>query len=164
MELSKADYQDKYNDSSTGLFKTNTDNSIGSNDLRSEVEDTSDSFVGRVDECGLVSVSTSGDITLDFGSLILAYFRRFVGSASFAVAKNVTLSNSTNANHFTFIFEITHTDAVLDFGAGSTFISGDGRFTSADQKFTPDAIGKYKITGDFDGTNWFLDFNTLPYA
>jgi len=160
MELSKADYQDKYNDSSTGLFKTNTDNSIGSNDLRSEVEDTSDSFVGRVDECGLVSVSTSGDITLDFGSLILAYSRRFVGSSSFAVPKNVVLSNNTNANHFTFIFNITDTAATLTFPAG--FESSDTRFVTL--VFTSLETGKFKCTGDYDGTSWLVDFSELPYV
>ena len=109
----------------------------------------------------LVEVDTSGDIELEFDS---GCSRKFVGSSTFATPKAVSLVGDENANHFTFIFEITNVAAVLDFGAGSTFISGDSRFTSADQKFTPDDIGKFKITADFDGTNWLLDFNTLPYS
>lgn len=164
-ELNKADYEGKYNHATTGLFKDNTTEDIEAVDVRAEVTDTKDSFVNRIDEMALVSVDTTGStITLTFGNGVLAYQRRFKGSASFATAKDIALAFNTNANHFTFIFEITNVAAVLDFGAGSTFISGDSRFTSADQKFTPDATGKYKITADYDGTNWLLDVNTLPYA
>lgn len=164
-ELNKSDYESKYNHISTGLFKDNTTEDIEASDVRAEVEDTADSFVNRLDEMALFSVDTTGStLTLTFGNGVLSYQRRFKGSASFSAAKDVVLAFNTNANHFTFIFEITDLAAVLDFGAGSTFISGDTRFTSADQKFTPDDIGKFKITADFDGTNWLLDFNVLPYA
>ena len=159
-ELSKADYEGKYNHVSTGLFKDNTTEDIEASDVRAEVEDTADSFVNRIDELAIVSVDTSGDLTLNFGSSVLAYSRRFVGSSSFAVPKNVVLSNNTNANHFTFIFNITDTAATLTFPAG--FESSDTRFVTL--VFTSLETGKFKCTGDYDGTSWLVDFSELPYV
>lgn len=112
-------------------------------------------------EYGIISVDTSGStLALDFGAIAQAYSRSFVGSASFATAKNVTLPNSTNANHFTLIFEITDVAATLTFPAG--FKSSDSRFLSL--VFTSDEIGIFKLTADFDGTSWYADFSPLPYV
>lgn len=160
-ELSKADYEGKYNHASTGLFKDNTTEDIEAVDVRAEVEDTADSFVNRVDEMDIVSSDTTGaTITLDFGSTVLAYSRRFYGSASFATPKTIALGNSTNANHFTFIFTITDVAATLTFPA--VCISGDSRFSSL--VFTSLETGTFKVTGDYNGTNFLLDFSPLPYV
>lgn len=160
-ELSKADYEGKYNHPSTGLFKDNVTEDIEAVDVRAEVEDTADSFVNRVDEMDIVSVSTaSGTITLTFGDGILAYSRRFYGSASFATPKTIALAFNTNANHFTFLFTITDVAATLTFPSG--FKSSDTRFLSL--VFTSTETGTFKATADYDGTNWFIDFSPLPYV
>ena len=159
-ELSKADYEGKYNHATTGLFKDNTTEDIEAVDVRAEVTDTANSFVNRIDEMGIVSADTSGGtITLDFGTSILAYSRRFYGSASFATPKSITLGNSTNANHFTFLFTITNVAATLTFPAG--FKSSDSRFASL--VFTSLETGTFKMTADFDGSFWYADFSPLPY-
>lgn len=160
-ELSKADYEGKYNNASTGLFKENTTEDIGAVDVRAEVEDTADSFVNRIDEMDIVSSDTTGaTITLDFGTTVLAYSRRFFGSASFATPKTIALASNTNANHFTFIFTITDVAATLTFPA--SFKSSDTRFLSL--VFTSSETGTFKATADFDGTSWYIDFSPLPYV
>ncbi len=160
-ELSKADYEGKYNHPSTGLFKDNTTNDIEAEDVRAEVEDTSDSFVNRIDEMDIFSVDTTGaTLTLDFGSGVLAYSKRFFGSASFATPKTIALGNNTNANHFTFIFTITDVAATLTFPSG--FKSSDSRFSSL--VFTSLETGTFKMTADYDGTSWYCDFSALPYV
>lgn len=160
-ELSKADYEGKYNHASTGLFKDNITEDIEAVDVRAEVTDTANSFVNRLDEMALVSASTAGaTITLTFGSTILAYTRRFYGSASFATPKTIALADNTKANHFTFIFTITDVLATLTFPAG--FKSYDTRFLSL--VFTSLETGTFKMTADYDGTSWYVDFSPLPYV
>ena len=161
-ELSKADYEGKYNHATTGLFKDNTTEDIEAQDVRAEVEDTADSFVNRLDEMDIFSSDTTGaTITLDFGSTVLAYSRRFYGSSSFATAKAIALGNSTNANHFTFFFEITDVAATLTFPAG--FKSGDTRYNNPSALiFTSNEIGIFKVTGEYNGSSWILEFSTLP--
>ena len=160
-ELSKADYEGKYNHATTGLFKDNTTEDIEAVDVRAEVTDTANSFVNRIDEMDIYSADTSGaTITLDFGTNILAYSRRFYGSASFSTPKTIALGNSTNANHFTFIFTITDVVGTLTFPAG--FKSSDTRFVSL--VFTSSETGTFKMTADFDGTSWYADFSPLPYV
>lgn len=161
-ELSKANYEGKYNHATTGLFKDNTTEDIEAVDVRAEVEDTADSFVNRVDEMSRFSVDTTGaTLTIDFGSGVLAYSRRFFGSASFATPKTIALANNTNANHFTFIFEITDVAATLTFPAG--FKSGDFRYNNPTAlMFTSTETGIFKVTGDYTGTSWILEFSILP--
>lgn len=48
--LSKLDFQGKYNHSGTGLFKDNTSNDIEAVDVRALVTDTGDSFINRTDD------------------------------------------------------------------------------------------------------------------
>jgi hypothetical protein len=160
-ELSKADYEGKYNHATTGLFKDNTTEDIEAVDVRAEVEDTADSFVNRLDEMALVSVSTAGaTIILDFGNGILAYQRRFVGSASFATPKTIDVSYNTNANYFSFIFNITDVAATLTFDA--TFISSDPRWSAL--TFTSLETGIFKAVAYKSGPNWLIDFSELPYV
>lgn len=161
-ELSKADYEGKYNHAVTGLFKDNTTEDIEAVDVRAEVTDTANSFVNRIDEMDLFSVDTTGaTLTLDFGSGVLAYSRRFFGSAAFATPKTIALANTTNANHFTFLFEITDLAATLTFPSG--FKSGDFRYNNPTALiFTSTEIGIFKVTGDHNGTSWILEFSILP--
>lgn len=158
-ELSKSDYENKYNNATTGLFKDNVTEDIEAQDVRAEVEDTKDSFVNRIDEMALVTVDTTGSsILLTFGNGVLAYQRRFVGSTSFATPKTVDLAYNTNANHYTFIFEITDVAATLTFDA--TCKSGDSRFSGL--VFTSDEIGIFKVTADKYASSWILEFSALP--
>lgn len=160
-ELSKSDYENKYNNGTTGLFKDNITEDIEAVDVRAEVTDTKDSFVNRLDEMALFSVDTTGaTITLTFGNGVLAYSRRFKGSATFATPKTIALAFNTNANHFTFIFEITDVAATLTFPAG--FVSSDSRFASL--VFTSLEIGKFKAVADYDSGEWLIDFSPLPYV
>ena len=158
-ELSRLDYENKYNNATTGLFKDNTTEDIEAVDVRDQVTDTKESFVNRIDEMALVSVDTTGSsLLLTFGNGVLAYQRRFVGSTSFATPKTVDLAYNTNANHYTFIFEITDTAGTLTFDA--TCKSGDSRFSSL--VFTSLETGIFKVTADKYQTSWILEFSTLP--
>lgn len=160
-ELSKSDYESKYNHATTGLFKDNVSEDIEATDVRAEVTDTANSFVNRLDEMARVSVDTTGaTITLTFGNGVLAYSRRFYGSASFATPKTIALAFNTNANHFSFIITITDVAATLTFPAG--FKSSDTRFAAL--VFTSLETGTFKITADYDGTSWYVDFSELPYV
>lgn len=49
-QLNKNTFEGKFNSSSTGLFKTNTTKDIGSDDMRTMIEDLTDSFLNKSDE------------------------------------------------------------------------------------------------------------------
>lgn len=49
-QLDKNTFEGKFNSSSTGLFKTNTTKDIGSDDMRTMIEDLTDSFINKDDE------------------------------------------------------------------------------------------------------------------
>lgn len=98
-----------------------------------------------------VQVDTSGStITLNFAGFAQ---RLFYGSASWATAKTLAVSNVTNATSFVFVFEITNTAGTLELP--SNFMCVDARMVG--QVFTPFDIGRYKMRADFDGTNWWVD-------
>jgi len=159
--LSRADYKGRYNHPTTGKYKANNSQLITSAEHRDMI-DQSDSFVNKVDDLSLVTSDTSGStITLDFGSTALSYEKRFVGSASFATPKTIALANNTNAKHFTFLFEITSIAATLTFPSG--FKSGDTRYNNPSALiFTSTEIGIFKVTGDYTGSSWILEFSVLP--
>jgi hypothetical protein len=96
------------------------------------------------------SASTAGGtITLDMNS---EKQRMFYGSATFASAKIMALSNTTNALVFNFTFEVTNVAAVLT-------LPGDWLMSSVDSdgtEWTPPSIGKYEIGGSWNGTNWYV--------
>lgn len=128
--------------------------------LRTAMQKTEANFV-ELYATDLLSVSTSGStITLTFGSGVLAHQRRFFGSASFATPKTIALASDSEANHFTFLFTITDVAATLTFPA--SFKSSDFRFASL--VFTALEIGTYKMTADYDGNSWYVDFSPLPYV
>lgn len=96
------------------------------------------------------TTSTAGaTITLNMDSKVQ---KIHVGSASFSNPKTLAMSNTTNALDFIFIFEITDLAAVLTFPAD--WISDDFNFDGT--AWTPGEIGKYKMGGPFDGTNWHV--------
>lgn len=104
------------------------------------------------------SASTSGNITLDLNSQVQ---RTFNGSATFATAKTIALSNTTNALTFVFTFEVTNVAATLTVPADWYFNSPDYN-TSV---WTPPATGKYFLSGKWDSvlSVWFINING-PYT
>jgi len=98
------------------------------------------------------SASTAGGtITLDMNSQIQ---RSFVGSATFATAKAIALSNTTNSLFFNFFFEVTNIAAELT--PPSDWLMAVEDFDGTD--WTPPATGKYEIGGSLDDTNnlWYV--------
>jgi hypothetical protein len=93
-----------------------------------------------------VPSTASGTITLDMNSQIQ---RSFVGSATFAAAKILALSNTTNSLFFNFIFEITNIAAIITMP--SDFLMSDANWDGTD--WTPSQTGKYELGGSFDDTN-----------
>lgn len=94
--------------------------------------------------------STAGStITLDMNSQIQ---RMFVGSASFATAKTLALSNTTNALVFNFSYTVTNVAAVITMP--SSFVMSDPNFDGDD--WVPPLTGNYEMGGTFDGTNWLV--------
>jgi hypothetical protein len=92
-----------------------------------------------------------GTITLDMNSQIQ---RSHVGSATFATAKAIALSNTTNSMFFNFFFEVTNVAAVLT--VPSDWLMSTDDFDGTD--WTPPATGKYEIGGSFDDLNnvWYV--------
>jgi hypothetical protein len=93
--------------------------------------------------------TSGGTITLDMNS---QKQRMHVGSATFATAKVIALSNTTNSLVFQFSFTITNVAAVLTMP--SDFVMADPAFNGTD--WTPAQIGNYEMGGSFDGTNWLV--------
>jgi hypothetical protein len=86
--------------------------------------------------------------------------RKFVSTASFAVAKTITVTNDTNKGHFDYTFTITNVAAVLT--CPTTFKMADVRKVGND--ITLNDVGRYKMVGDWDGTNWNVELTQSPYA
>lgn len=106
-----------------------------------------------------LQVDTSGaTITLNFNSFAN---RKFYGSASFAAAKTIALSNSTNAVELTFFFTITNVAAALTFP--SSFTMSDPRWNDSSHVWTSIDTGKFKAKAEFDGTDWHMEiFGPYP--
>lgn len=137
-------------------FPDNTTGQISEGDMRTFGETIADSALAPIDR---KTVSTgSGTITLDFESFV---WRLFIGSASFATPKTIALDNSSNAVVFTALLNITNVAAVLTFP--STFKMSDARWDSTGKTFQPLDTGIYKITAEYDGTNWFADVSNSTY-
>src|SRR5690606_22212954 len=111
-QLSKAAFLAKW----LTLFADNTSREISEKDMRDFRQDIADSFWNQVDDAltalDKLQVDTSGaSITLDMES---KSNRLFYGSASWATAKTLAVSNATNAVSFVFLFEITNTAGTLE--------------------------------------------------
>lgn len=103
------------------------------------------------------TVSTAGaTITLDLDGMPKAVF---VGSASFATAKVLAVSNPTNAIELTFLYQITDLAGTLDL---SSFITNDALVSSG--IWTAFDIGRFRLKAFFDGTVWWIDEINGPYA
>lgn len=98
------------------------------------------------------TVTTGGTITLDMAGTNGASLvqKILVGATSFATAKVMAMSNTTNSLVFNFHFEVTNVAAVLT--APSDWVMADPNFDGAD--WTPPATGQYEMGGTWDGTNW----------
>lgn len=91
--------------------------------------------------------TTGGTITLPFGD---EEEEIFVGMTSFATAKDIALTDTTNAKRLNFSFNITNTAAVLTFP--SDFAMNDVRWDSGTKEFTPDNTGVHRGVAIFDGS------------
>lgn len=110
-----------------------------------------DAAVAAASTLGSVSTSTAGaTITLNMDSNIQ---RIHVGSATFATAKAVDMTNVSGSLSFQFIFEVTSVAAVLTLPSDWLMTTLD--FDGAD--WTPPATGKYVFGGSWNGTNWFVN-------
>lgn len=93
--------------------------------------------------------TAGGTITLDMNSQIQ---RMHTGSASFATAKVIALSNTTNSLVFSFSFTVTDVAAVLTMP--SDFVMSSPYWDGTD--WTPPETGLFEMGGSFDGTNWIV--------
>lgn len=111
----------------------------------------------------LVTADTSGGtITLNFA---MEKERLFVGSASFATAKDIALSNDDNALVFSLTVTLTNAAAVLTFPSTFTMPNSDIRWNDSAHTFTITAgtVGKYVFVATWDGTDWNMEA-TNPFA
>lgn len=110
---------------------------------------------------GLLSNNTSvagSTITLDMNG---QKQRSFNGSATFATAKTVAVTNSSNTYTFVWTFEITNLAAALTVPA-DWYLNSPDYNTSV---WTPPATGKYFLSGKWDSvlSAWFINING-PYT
>lgn len=151
-QLSKAAFLSKWDT----LFADNSTRQISEADMRDFRQDIADSFslVG-----GAITASTAGGtITLDFNGLPDVLF---VGSASFATAKDIALANNSNALFMSFVFNVTNVAAVLTFP--NEFVADDIRWDAGSQEWTPDQIGLFRLDAIFNGVDWMIEKITGPY-
>jgi hypothetical protein len=103
-ELSKLDFEGKFNNSTTGLFKNNTNRDIGADDVRTLTEDITDSFFNKTDDAytatkgnraGITAPASLKDIVtvgMPFGVQI-----QFTDSTASNVVRIYELTNETTA-------------------------------------------------------------------
>lgn len=110
----------------------------------------------------ITSDTSGGTITLDFA---MEKERLFVGSASFATAKAIALSNDDNALVFSLTVTLTNAAAVLTFPSTFTMPNSDIRWNDSAHTFTITAgtVGKYVFVATWDGTDWNMEA-TNPFA
>ena len=104
-----------------------------------------------------VTVDPTTSIVLNFDSRKV---RKFVSTTTFAAPKTITVTNDTNKGHFDYTFTITDVAAVLT--CPSTFKMSDVR--KAGNDITLNDVGRYKMIGDWDGTNWNVELTQSPYV
>lgn len=82
---------------------------------------------------------------------------RFKGSNTIGAAKTWSFDNDESAKQFSLLFELTTTDQQT---FPASVIMSDGRWELDGAKiWTPLSIGKYKMQGTFDGSNWWVEIN-----
>jgi hypothetical protein len=107
-------------------------------------------------EGGLITIDPTSGIALDFDNKRIL---KFVSTATFAVPKTITVPNSAAGKHFDYTFTITDVAAVITVPV--TFKLSDVRKIGND--ITLLDVGRYKMVGDWDGTNWNIELTQSPY-
>jgi hypothetical protein len=121
---------------------------ISSTNVQDAIEEVAAAIVTDI-----TSTDTSGStITLNMNN---QRQRIHVGSASFATAKTIVMSNTTSSVSFVFMFEVT--DVAAELTVPSDWISDNQSFDGT--KWTPPTTGKYTCSGIFDGTEWSVTWS-----
>jgi hypothetical protein len=97
-------------------------------------------------------VDTTIDIVLDFKN---KNYGKFFGSNIISTAKNLSLLYDANGDEFKFIFIVDNVAAVLELPAN--FQLDNALWDSVAKTWSPVDLGKYKMRGDRDGTNWTVE-------
>lgn len=155
-ELIKTDFEAIYSATSGGaaVFKDNTNEEIGANDMRSFGKDISDSllftyFINRI------AANTSGaTITLDFITGRIKVFVPTVGLS--ANNKTIAFDNYASAMFFDFPFTID-SGFYLQFPSNVFMNSFDGNWNTSTKRWTCPETGRYRMHGTYDGTDWDID-------
>lgn len=100
----------------------------------------------------IVTVNTSGTITLDFDRQVERLFR---GNTAVSGAKTIQVSNDTNAEAFLLTLSVT-TSAVLTFPSSFQAETTESRWNSGSKALTLTGTGSYSIGAYYDGANWKL--------
>lgn len=80
--------------------------------------------------------------------------RLFVGSPAIGGARTIEMANIAGALRFSFFFNLSGLFALT---LPSNFILNDARWNNGTKVWTPLDSGNYKMTGVYDGTNWWID-------
>lgn len=158
-QLSKSALVTKFNDASTGLFKAGQNRGIGSDDMRTFIEDLVDSLFNTITDSLPFTIDTSDSvITLNFAN---NGSRIFNSDSTLGSPATVQRSNDSNAVYFEWTFIISNVGAVLTF---ENYKMSDVRWNQSSDEWTPAENGKYKAVGIYDGSEWLLDISAAPYV
>ena len=156
-QLTKSNFETKYNDGTSGLYKTGQTEGIGSDDHRALVTDIKDSFLNKSDEWVDVSeVDTTGaTITLDMDTRRM---RSFYGSDVVDGNRTISFDNAGVALVVpSFRFEVD--DLHVFTFPGNTKMS-DALWDSSAKTWTPMDIGEYEMQATYDALSptgtWFV--------
>lgn len=100
----------------------------------------------------IVTVNTSGTITLDFARNTE---RVFLGNAAITGAKTIAIQNDGSAEAFLLTLSVT-TSAVLTFPSTFQAETTETRWNSGTKELTLTGTGSYSIGAYYDGANWKL--------
>jgi hypothetical protein len=104
------------------------------------------------DPLGRASLDTSGAIVMNMENLKQ---KMFLGSAPISTDKTWSMINKVNALKFTDFVEFVGTP-VQTF-PDDWVMNDSGWELAGEKKWTPGGAGKYKIKGEFDGTEWQIE-------
>lgn len=104
----------------------------------------------------IITINTSGTITLDFDRDTDRFFR---GNAAITGAKTVEVRNNTNAEGFLLSLDVT-TSTVLTFPSNFKGESTESRWVTGSKALTLTGTGTYIIGGVYDGTSWNIKAST----
>ena len=155
-QLSKAAFLSKFN----ALFADNITRDISEADIREFTLDIKDSCLFGLDDAlhGPQSVVVSSSpitLTLNKNNLI------FFNAAAIGGARTWALSVTGGVVQFTFLFEISGGLYVQTMPSNFILSNSDPRWDGS--AWTPLEQGKYKATGFYDGTNWFVEISQSTF-